>query len=171
MKKALLTVAALALAGSSYGQGLITFAHFASGKEIKAPNGANADASVTVGLYVTGNNTALATTTIFQNTGLFQFDGSDVVVPGTPANSTANLTVRAWATSAGSFANAQSSGAAWGEGSFTSLPLGGQNPTPPPPALTAPDLTNFQGFTMVPEPTTYALGALAVGALLLRRRK
>lgn len=171
MKKALFTLASLALAGSTFAQGLITFQFFDGAKAIKMPGGAsNANDTFTVGLFLTSDlSTPLATTTIFQNTGLFQSSGGDVTIPGTPAGSTANLTVRAWDTASGSFANAQIRG----EGSFTSQALGGVNPNPPPPALTAPDLTGFQGFTMVvvPEPSTIALGALGIGALLLRRRK
>jgi hypothetical protein len=33
------------------------------------------------------------------------------------------------------------------------------------------ELIGLTGFTMVPEPTTLALGALGLGALLIRRRK
>jgi len=177
MKKALLTLAALAMVGSSFGQGTITFQYFGGGAgetPILMPDGTTpANDTYTVGLYRTSDlTTALATTTIFLNTGLFQFSGADVVVPGTPANTGAALTVRAWQTSAGSFAAAVIKG----EESFTSAPLGGVNPTPPPPALTSPDLSGagaigFDGFTMVPEPSTYALGIVGLGALAMMRRR
>jgi hypothetical protein len=180
MKKALLTLAAAAVVGSSYGQGLITFQYFGGGANetpIFLPGGTTpADDTFSVALFRSSDlTTPLATTTIFQNTGLFQFSGSDVVVPGTPANTGADLTLRVWKTSAGSFANAQANGI-WGEERFTSAPLGGVNPTPPPPALTAPDLSGagplgFDGMVLVPEPSTYALGVAGLGALAMMRRR
>jgi hypothetical protein len=89
------------------------------------------------------------------------------------------MVVRAWQTSAGSFAAAKSSGTfAWAEVSFTSQPLGG---TPPGGGLPipTPGMTGWGpgpaagGYQLqVPEPSTFALGALGIGALgLLRRRK
>jgi len=180
MKKALLTLAAIAMVGSSYAQGKITFAYFGGGageNPITLPaslGGGAADSTYSVGLYLASDNSLLATTTIFENTGLFQFNGPDVTVPGVPANSSASLVVRAWQTSAGSFAASQIRG----EQTFNSAPLGGVNPTPPPPALTAPDLSGagalgFSGFQLavVPEPSTYALGIAGLGALAMMRRR
>jgi type IV secretory pathway protease TraF len=82
MKKALLTLAAVAMVGSSYAQGTITFQYFALGgaaggeTPIVMPDGTTpANDTFSVGLYRTSDlSTPLATTTIFQNTGLFQFN-------------------------------------------------------------------------------------------------
>jgi hypothetical protein len=183
MKKALMTLAAVAIAGSSYAQGTITFQYFALGGASETPimlpasmGGGPANDQYTVQLFRTSDLSApLATTTIFQNTGLFQFNGPDVVVPGTAAGQGAPLTLRVWNTAAGSYA-AAATGGVFGEESFTSAPLGGVNPAPPPPSLTAPDLSGpggvgFDGMVLVPEPSTYALGALGLGALAMMRRR
>lgn len=181
MKKALLTLAAVAMAGSAYAQGLIGFSNAdipnAAGNStynavIKMPDGvANADSTYTVGLF--NGATLLTSTTIVGTTGLFL--GDEVAVAGSPAGSRPTLTVRAWQTSAGSYDAAL----VRGEASFQTQPLGGPNPTPPPPAIFTPGLTGFGseatgvGLVMVnvPEPSTYALGVLGLGALAMMRRR
>jgi len=181
MKKALLTLAAVALAGSAYAQGTIGFSNAdipnAAGTGtynavIKMPNGTdNANSTFTVGLF--SGETLLTSTTIVGTTGLFL--GDEVAVPGSPAGSRPTLTVRAW--DGPSFAAAAT---ARGEASFQTAPLGGPNPTPPPPAIFTPGLTGFGNETTgiglvlvpIPEPSTYALGIAGLGALaMLRRRK
>jgi hypothetical protein len=181
MKKALLTLAAVAMTGSVYAQGLIGFSNAdipnAAGTgtynaRIMMPDGTTpATGAFTVGLFNAAGTLLTSTTILAGAPGLFV--GDEVAVPGAAAGSTAQLTVRAWETSAGSFANALIRG----EATFTSAPLGGPNPTPPPPAIFTPSLNGFGseatqiGLIMVPEPSTYALGVLGLGALAMMRRR
>jgi hypothetical protein len=181
MKKALLTLAAVAMAGSAYAQGTILFSNAdltgptgTYNAIIKMPDGvANADSSFSVGLFL--GATQLATDTIFGTTGLFLGSGDAVVVPGNNTGSTPTLTVKAWETSAGSYDAAVTGNKIRGELSFTTRALGGPNPSGP--ATVPADMGNFGnpatgiGFVMVPEPSTYALGIAGLGALAMMRRR
>jgi hypothetical protein len=202
MKKALLTLAAVAMASPAFAQGTITFFNNniinAAGQTYRAgifqdnnaavfgdPKGDStigAGAGITAGLFLASDlNTALATVTFRTTTAQEVFAiTQDVTVPGIAPNSTANLVVRAWSTAAGSYAAAAADSGAnnwqYGSQAFTSKALGGTNPNPPPPSFFTPDMAPFTGFEMdtnviVPEPSTIALGALGIGALLIRRRK
>jgi hypothetical protein len=135
---------------------------------------------VTVGLFITGQNTPLATAQLATSGNftpyIFTPPSQNVTVTGFAPGSTAPLTIRAWTTASGSFDAAKVSGE-YGEWSFTSAPLGG---TPPGgglpvtnPTFTGWGPTDGSGYTLInaPEPTTIALGVLGVGALFLRRRK
>jgi len=197
MKKALLTLAAIAMASSAFAQGTINFFNNNltgangtyragifrdNGDGIANNSTVGAGAGFTVGLFLANNlNTPLATTTFRTTTvqEVFIANVPDVVVTGTPAGGTAQLVVRAWSTSAGSFAAAQTTaGDQWGEQAFTSRGLGGPNPDPTQPAIPSPDMgPGFTGFEMTttagiitPEPSTIALGVLGVGALFVRKR-
>jgi len=188
MKKALLTLAALAMAASAYAQGTITF--FNSGID-SASGGTTYDAPIfevggttrasgaafTAGLFIGSGDSATlvpgSQTTFLTGGGAGFFNPVfDLPVPGNAPGSTPTLTVRAWSTSAGSFAAAKAGAGQFGEQTFAAKQLGGPNPTPPPPSFFTPTMTGFTGFIMqVPEPSTIALGAIGIGALLLRRRK
>jgi hypothetical protein len=192
MKKALLTLAALTVASSAFAQGTINFFNnnltgpngtYRAGifrdnepavfNDVKGDSTIGAGAGFTVGLFLASNlTTPLATTTFRTTTAqeVFLATVPDVAVTGVPPGSTAQLVVRAWETSAGSW----DASTHRGEQAFTSRVLGGPNPDPTSPAIPSPDLgPGFTGFEMevVPEPSTIALGALGIGALLLRRRK
>jgi len=105
--------------------------------------------------------------------GLFN-DTTPRVVPAA-ANSTVNLEVGAWSGSAASLAAAQGTpGAHWGLSAPVSVKLNNDGNNPPDLPAT---LTGLQAFSLqitpvgpIPEPSTLALGALGLGALLLRRR-
>jgi len=141
--------------------------------------------TITVGLFLSSNlNTPLATgvlgTTAAQSPYIITPQASQTVsVTGNAPGATPSLTIRAWSTSAGSFAGAQSTvDAQWGEWVVTAKPLGGVpagGGTPiTPPSLTgwgAETGTGFELSRTVPEPTTIALGVLGVGALVLARRR
>jgi hypothetical protein len=163
MKKTLATLAALAMASSAFAQGTITFFSLS---EITRPDGTGAGAGFTAGLFLASDlNTALGTTDFVPGTGFL--NAIDITVPGHPVgDATAQYVVRAWETGK-TFATSTIYGSS---GVFASTALGGANPPNPP--STPPDLgPNFSGFRMVPEPSTIALGAIGIGALLLRRRK
>jgi len=146
---------------------------------------------VTVGIFSQG--VQLATTLLGTTTASAPFfftpNQQDVVIKDAagnplPPGSTPSITVRAWTTSSGSFAAAQTDPSGqWGEWTFNAPPLSGAgNPPSLPQTLTAwgntpwngnnPNYSNA-GFELnaVPEPTTIALGVLGVGALVLARRR
>jgi hypothetical protein len=195
MKKALLTLAAAAMASSAFAQGTITFfnnniinpstgALYRAGIFQDNGNGTIGDSTIgagagfTAGLFLASDPSVALATVTFRTTSAQEVFAitQDVTVPGIAPNASANLLVRAWSTSAGSFANALTiNGAQHGEQAFASKALGGTNPNPPPPSFFTPDMAPFTGFemqtTIIPEPSTIAFGALGIGALLLRRRK
>jgi hypothetical protein len=186
MKKALLTLAALAMASSAYAQGTIAFFN----NNLTGPNGTyragifrdngdgivgnstiGAGAGFTVGLFLASNLTTPLATTTFRTTTAQEvfFENKEVAVPGVQPGQTASFVVRAWDGASFDAATTQR-----GEQAFTSRALGGPNPQPGELPFTSPDMgPGFTGFEMrpVPEPSTIALGAIGIGALLLRRRK
>ena len=86
------------------------------------------------------------------------------VAPG----AVATIVVRAWEAAGGtSFDAAKAAGAKWGESTAFTVTTGGVGS---PPSLPAP-LVGLTSFSLVPEPSTYALLALGAAALFLRRRK
>jgi len=187
MKKALSILAALAFAGSAYAQGTITL----SNADLPNPSGGGTYNAIidlhpslgmgqfpgdrfSVGLFEVGSTTPIAgsVSSFFNGTGGdAQFNwiinpNPEVTVPGRAPGTSPQLFVGAWLTSQGSFGAATTRGQS---DPFTAQPLGGPNPAGGPPFPTPP--TTFQSFTIVPEPSTMALGAIGLGALMLRRRK
>jgi hypothetical protein len=94
-------------------------------------------------------------------------------VPDALPGTTAQLTIRAWQATAGTFANAVASGGFWGKSEvFTTGRLGGIDPTDGS-IVAAPNSVGWTSFNVhgVPEPSTIALGVLGLGSLLLFRRR
>jgi len=140
---------------------------------------------VTVGLFTTGgvairNDTGGLAQSLLRtdaNAQFFATSSQVAVVPGATPGQSATVVVRAWQGS--SFANASTTpGQNSAQWTVTTKPLGGPDPGGGPPK-TPPTMTGWGPesgagldlITTVPEPTTIALGAIGVGALLLRRRK
>lgn len=86
----------------------------------------------------------------------------------TAPGGTATLTVKAWEASGGStYAAALAAGKKTGSSAPFTVVTGGAGA---PPSLPG-DMLNFKSFSLVPEPSVLALGALGAVALLFRRRK
>jgi len=96
------------------------------------------------------------------NAGLFS--GGTVAVPGIAGGSPASVIVRAWDNTTGASFDAAT---LKGSVAFDIASLGGAGTPPSTPAIMA----GYTGITLVPEPSTYALAALGLGALLYFRRK
>ena len=198
MKKALLALAAVAMAASAFAQGTIDFMN----RNIPGANGAASyniplwangsttvgagtlAGGVTVGLFEAGATVPLVTSLLRTDTpanAAFFATSSQTATTTQAVGSTPQLFIRAWTTASGGFAAARTTpGAQWGEWSFTSQPLGGTPaggglPVPTPGVTGWGPGTDNGGFSLqltpVPEPTTVALGVLGVGALVLARRR
>lgn len=112
-----------------------------------------------------------ALTTPFKANGYFS--GGKVLLPGFAEGSAVWIKIAAFDSSGGktSYADALAANLATGmSANAFKITLGGDNLVPP---ATPAFLTGMESFklTIVPEPSTIALGALAAGALLLFRRK
>lgn len=94
------------------------------------------------------------------------FSGGTVAVPFLAPGATATVKIQSWDRSSGATFAAATVKAESPSFQYTLAGVG----TPPstPSALTA---AQFAGLTLVPEPSTYALAALGLGALLYFRRK
>jgi hypothetical protein len=185
MKKLLVTLAAVLVSVSTFAQGTIKFNNRLTG-QVDAPvtlpggttgfgsiAGAQAQLFLVTGSGATATYTALTPATTFRSSSPAAMPYVNeptvgVVVPGVAAGSQATIVLRAWA---GGATYDPASNSHYGQSAPITIGLGGT------PAVGAPIpdavLTGLQGFsvTVVPEPSTIALGLLGAAALLYRRRK
>jgi hypothetical protein len=180
MKKLLVTLAAVLVSASAFGQGTINFNNLVSSAGINAPvfkpdgvTGAGAGAGASAQLYlVTGaagseTYTPIPTVLQFRTTPAGTAQGyvnnpTTVQVPNVAPGSPANVVLRAWEGASYDTASVK------GQSALVSIPaLGGAGQPPSVPA----NLVGLTSFSMIPEPSTMALGLLGAAALLYRRRK
>jgi len=173
MKKVLIAIAAVLVSGSAFAQGFVNFrTHIASDtppidfKILNADGTAASGAFAQLGVLSGGSFTAMTEAPATVNVAGYVTAGN-ATFAGSAAGSTVSMVLRAWQGAAGStYDTATIRG--------TSNPFQQSltpNTTPPSPAV---DLLGLGSGTLtlsVPEPTTLALGALGLGALLIRRRK
>jgi hypothetical protein len=182
MKKLIYIAAILAAGFSSFAQGTVRFSNreTTASPPIDAPV-FDVGGTVRLGptfltqLYAGAAGTAEAALTAVGTAVPFRSGNaagyivaSDLAIPGIAAGATAVIQMRAWDSAAGAtYDAARAAGGKWGQSGLLNITLGGAGSPPSLPAL----LTGLGSFTLVPEPSTFALGAIGLAALLLRRRK
>lgn len=189
MKKTLLTLALVGFsAAATYAQGTIQFLNSALSKikYIDAPGQAAVDSpvGVVVGVFYGASADSLslaATTTRTTAAGLYN-GGSVFGLDGIAPGQTCFLKIAAWFTKGGSTPDRAAQGidspgiTHYGQSAVVqTTPLG---PTAGPGTVVFQSATGGSAnrakpfnIELVPEPSVMALGALGLGALLLRRRK
>ena len=182
MKKLALIVACLTAGYGAFAQGTVDFRNRISGGVLNVPIfnvdgttplGAGYNAQLYYATSASGPFTAITdpavTFPLNPTSGAgpgYWFAGTDSsrTIPTIAGGATAFLEVKAWKTSEGAtFETASTRGAS----TPFSITLGGAGSPPSLPAV----MTGLTSFSLVPEPSTIALGLLGVGALLIRRRK
>jgi hypothetical protein len=180
MKKLLLVLALIGTAVASYGQGAVTFANAAATAITNVSAGGpgpHPRASVTVGLYGStslglADDSTLSLIGAVGNTfapGLFSLGTRNIGNPG----DTVTLQVRAWSGAFATYEAAVLGGDAttlYGKSTKWEQVVGGGT-NPPQPITGAGRLTPFTVTTVIPEPSSIALGLLGLGAIALFRRR
>jgi hypothetical protein len=181
MKKTLAIIAtACAAASFAYAQTGAVIIENVSGAKILPVNLSDGSqvkgADYKAGLWY--NNAQVGDWYAFANNGRFT-SGGGVDVPGTKAGDTVQVQVRAWDTRSGASYDAAT---IKGQSDSFASTLGGGT-TPPPKLINMPTFTLSGGAgpgpgpgpttpgTVIPEPSTIALGILGAAALLFRLRK
>jgi hypothetical protein len=192
MKKALATLAAVAVATGAFAQGQVIFKNMISGTptpfvylpggvtKVPASTGANFQAYAAdlyygpAGIWNPNLLTPMGLTIYFSKNpsqaGLFSAPTA-VSIPGMAGGSVATLQIRVWETKGGLYT---SWAAAWwarasrvGEGNLVQVTLG----TPPMPPPNMVGIQPILMFGAIPEPTAAAIAGLGLAAMLILRRK
>ena len=174
MKKLILTVAAVMVSVAAFAQGEITFNNRVSGvvdARVTFADGANAGQGVGAGYTaqlfggVDANSlSALNPSTTFRTSSAAAqgyVNGVGVVVPGIAPGGKATVVMRVF----------DSASTQVGQSGAITITLGGGVLTPANLEGMQPFTISSGGGVVIPEPSTIALAALGIGALLLRRRK
>ncbi|MCI0538259.1 MAG: PEP-CTERM sorting domain-containing protein [Verrucomicrobiales bacterium] len=175
MKKLILAVAAVMVSVAAFAQGQITFNNRVAGvvdARVTFADGANIGQGVGAGytaqLFGGPDGTAAAALTALSPNTTFRtssaaaqgyVNGVVVDVPGIAPGLKASIQMRVF----------DSGNLQVGQSAPISITLGGG--TLPPANLEGLQAFTVSGGVVIPEPSTIALAALGVGALLLRRRK
>jgi hypothetical protein len=181
MKKLLVTLTAVLVSVSTFAQGTVNFNNRVTGQidaPVTRPDGSGAGPSVNAQLFqVTGSGATATYTAIGQATtfragtvanpllAAYVNPIASMAINGAAPGSSISVVLRAWE-------GASYDGAlVYGQSNPITVALGGDIPNAPPQV--PGNLTGLQGFTLtiVPEPSTIALGLLGATALLYRRRK
>jgi hypothetical protein len=178
MKKLLVTLAAVLVSASTFGQGTILFNNRTptGDARVTRPDGTGAGAGITAQLFLVGAGgalTAIPGTTTFRETpaaATFFVNPISVNVPGVAVGANATVRMRAWSTSAGSYDAALAGAGLYGESNDVLVSGLGGTPATGAPLPDAP-LNGLASFPLIPEPSSMALGLLGAAALLYRRRK
>jgi len=178
MKKLIYVAAFLAASMAAYAQGTITFNNRVTGT-VDAPvfdvggtvklDGANGYFAQVYAGPDAGSLAAVGSPVAFRvGSAAGYISGGDVSIASVAGGAKAQVQLRAWGGGFASYEAAVAGGAKFGSSSiFESLPLGGAGAPPSTP----PAMVGLTSFSLVPEPSTIALGALGMAALLIRRRK
>lgn len=169
MKKLIVIIACLATSAATWAQGTVNFTNetidFSApilgldGQPL--PAGAQYMASLWIGSDA-GSLSSVASTQI--NIGGGIFDGGAVTVASFAPGASVVAQVRSWDSTTGAdWATA----AIRGESNNINITLGGAGN---PPSLPT-DLVGLESFQLVPEPSTFALGILGIGAMLVARAR
>jgi len=183
MKKLLLTTVSLVLAVSTYAQGTFNFGNNVptATPPINAPVFAEdgstrlSGSAFMVQLYARPAGSSGAFEAAGAAAAFLTGAGAGYWLPGTRAaaniapGSSAEVVVRAWRVADGNtWETANAAGRGWGQSSALTITSGGAGQ---PPSLPA-NLIGLTSFSLVPEPSTIALGIIGgLGTLMLIRRR
>ena len=182
MKKLLVTFCALLVTASALAQGTINFNNRVTGQvdaPVLRPDGSGAGPSATAQLFLVSGTGASRTYTPIGQTTTFREPTaanpllaayvvpiSSMIVDNAAPGSQISVVMRIWE-------GANYDSAIWYGQSNNGVPititLGGD--IPGAPTAVPANLIGLAGFTLVPEPSTIALGILGAATLLFRRRQ